>query len=42
MSMRSQHHLKREHRRSRRLAREASVLKRTAQSVHIQLFAAAA
>ncbi len=42
MSIKSYQQVKREHRRSRRLAREASVLKRTAQSVHIQLFAAAA
>ncbi|SDE46272.1 MULTISPECIES: hypothetical protein [Kordiimonas] len=42
MSMKTYQQVKREQRRSRRLARQADVLKRTAQSVHIQLFAAAA
>lgn len=42
MSIRTYQHKKREHRRSRRLARETGANKRIAQSVHIQLFAVAA
>lgn len=40
MSKRTYHHQKREHRRIRRLAREASLGRRNQASVQIQLFAA--